>query len=166
MENEKSLLKTETPREEVSPPNYETSKLDTTPSDKAERGELEGYRQTERPKRWGFDLFSCFEDFGTCLCATILPCMVYGQNKQRLNQDDDCCLYSGMYCIVDMSTASHCGCALAALDRQSIRKRQEIPGSLVEDAIASYFCLPCVLTQQKLELDCQDGTRIPSYLNQ
>ena len=150
------------------PPSYEKNNVDYKPVEK------EGYPDEEeallpapaaniRPRRWGFPFFSCFEDCFTFCCAAAVPAAVYGRNKQRANHDDECCMYTGLYCIVDVATAQQCGCVLVGLDRQALRQRQSIPGTLVEDLAVATFCLPCALTQQKLELDVLDGTRIPTY---
>eukprot|EP00835_Amoeboradix_gromovi_P007068 NODE_1033_length_1899_cov_0.158333.p1 type:complete len:179 gc:universal NODE_1033_length_1899_cov_0.158333:525-1061(+) len=120
-------------------------------------------RERHMPRKWGFGFFDCLEDFSTFLCSCICPALVYAQNKQRINNDEECCMYTGLYCIVDIATSRQCGCVLAGLDRETVRKRQEIPGTLGKDLAVSWFCLPCSLTQQKLELDVLEGIRIPAY---
>eukprot|EP00834_Sanchytrium_tribonematis_P001528 NODE_38_length_35257_cov_0.939047.p22 type:complete len:197 gc:universal NODE_38_length_35257_cov_0.939047:18700-19290(+) len=154
----------------MDPPPYEKSDASTTPVDtKKPLLETEGSHersnnqpaQIEGPRQFGFGLWDCFEDIFTFCCAAACPAIVYGQNRQRQLNNEECCLYTGLFCIVE--SASKCGCILHAMDRQALRDRQHIEGSLLDDLCVSAVCLPCSLTQQKLELDVIDGTRVPNY---
>jgi len=149
---EKRLLNTTAPPPVAIdvPPAYEKSNTDTSPAkNENNRDVRQELQYQERPKKWGFGFFDCFEDcFEDCftfLCAAACPAIVYGQNKQRAAGDEECCLYTGLFCIVDSATGRQCGCVLASLERQQIRNRQEIPGSLLEDLVVSSICLPCSL---------------------
>ncbi|KAL2912487.1 hypothetical protein HK105_208059 [Polyrhizophydium stewartii] len=102
---------------------------------------------------WSHGLFSCFSDLPTCLLGFVCPCVVFAQNRQKLNKTDsivpDCLL---MCCAVDCFVCGVVGC-IGASGRGDIRAKAGISGQTATDCLAHWFCTSCALTQEKLELE-------------
>jgi len=114
---------------------------------------------------WSFDFFDCFGDAGTCLLAYFVPCVVYGQNKKRLEhltthgtpdpQSGE--LFSGdcfLHCC--LTGCAGCGWALQMGVRGSIRSRYHIQGGSCGDCMSALCCTPCELTQESRELELEE----------
>ncbi|KAJ8324226.1 hypothetical protein BDV3_001912 [Batrachochytrium dendrobatidis] len=95
-------------------------------------------------------LFDCFGDFGTCILSCCCPCVTYGQNLQRAEGKDGCCMDATFY-LFTMFCGLHscCGC----YGRGRVRHATNITEGSVGDCCAHLFCAPCALTQEKRELD-------------
>ncbi|KAG2033918.1 PLAC8 family-domain-containing protein [Suillus americanus] len=137
--------------------------------------------QQDRPRNyWHNGLFSCWDDVGTCESHSILPqvnqsttcftdcmscwcpCMVYGQNRKRLDHlqdndmpdpelggsgcDADCCMHLALNVLCGF------GWVLQLGQRATLRERYHIDGSPVNDCLTAFFCTPCELTQESREL--------------
>ncbi|KAM6492053.1 PLAC8 family domain containing protein [Amanita muscaria] len=121
---------------------------------------------TNGTREWSNGLFDCFGDCGTCVHAWFCPCMVYSKNKHRveyLNQNgrpDPDSGGSG----VDGDCAMHCcltvlfngGFILQMPNRGAIRNRYNIEGSTWMDCLTSFYCKPCVLTQESREIGLEE----------
>jgi Cys-rich protein (TIGR01571 family) len=124
---------------------------------------------------------TCFADCMSCCC----PCMVYGQNRQRLDhlQDTDtvdpehggsgcgadCCMHLALNVMCGfgwvLQVSTDCcssqlyvknGCQLG--QRATLRARYHIDGSPVNDCLTAFFCTPCELTQESRELSEEEMT--------
>jgi len=115
---------------------------------------------------WTYGLFEFFDACGLCCFATWCPCFVYTHNKQHLRSlqannaplppgteqtDADCCIYCGLtYCSLSW--------ILQLGPREDIRLRYAVRGDAVTDCLISAFCRPCALTQERRELELEEGS--------
>jgi len=102
------------------------------------------------------DLFSCSDDWSTCCLATVAPCAVMGQIA-HLRDGTSSCMKTFESCSVFWlcSAFLHAPCVwccYAAKNRALTRDHLGIKRDNACDCFADTFCLPCSLTQQKLEL--------------
>ncbi|KAG2117440.1 hypothetical protein BD769DRAFT_1290079, partial [Suillus cothurnatus] len=111
---------------------------------------------------WHTGLFNCWDDIGTYCMSCCCPCMVYGQNRQRLDhlQDTDTVdpehggSGCGADCCMHLALNVMCGFGwvLQLGQRATLRARYHIDGSPVNDCLTAFFCTPCELTQESREL--------------
>lgn len=115
--------------------------------------------------------------------AWCCPCVVYGQNKKRLehlnNQgtpdpehggcfSGDCCIFTALaYCSLNW-IVQVCFVYLTAVQRSivpsyaqmsnrgSIRSRYNVKGSGLSDCCLSCVCIPCALTQEAQEIKLEE----------
>ncbi|KAH9992307.1 PLAC8 family-domain-containing protein [Russula vinacea] len=114
---------------------------------------------------WSFGIFDCLPRCRLCLLATFCPCVVYGQNRQRLrhlkdrgvplpgggdrvNQDcrAHCCMLPCFYWVFEMGV------------RSDIRRRYNIRGEELKDCCHSLYCHGCALTQERRELELEEAS--------
>jgi len=116
-------------------------------------------------REWSYPLCSCKDDLGTCCLAAWCPCMVYSQNKVRLEHltkynspepgrntgtcSSDCAIHA---CLIAVSYAW----VLQMGTRASIRARYRIRGGGWDDCLTALFCTPCELTQESRELELEE----------
>ncbi|KAJ7065305.1 PLAC8-domain-containing protein [Mycena amicta] len=115
-------------------------------------------------REWSHGLCDCFGACGTCCYSCWCPCIVHGQNKQRIqhledqgspNPDVGCC--SG-------SCWAHCcltsffgvGFILQCINRGEVRGRYGISGGGCGDCMASCCCGPCDLVQVSREIELEE----------
>jgi len=113
---------------------------------------------------WSFGLFDCLPRCRLCLWATFCPCIIYGQNKQRLRYlsnrggplpgggdkfSHDCRVYCCM-AVPCFYWAFQMG------SRSDIRSRYDIRGEGIGDCLNSLLCRPCALTQERRELELEE----------
>ncbi|KAI0249130.1 PLAC8 family-domain-containing protein [Lactifluus subvellereus] len=113
---------------------------------------------------FNFGLCDCFSTCGLCCWAVWCPCIVYGKNRQRLQNlqsrgmplqgggstcSGDCCIY----CFVSIPGFAW---LLQMFTRTDIRKRYEIRGSIVGDCCVSCCCVSCGLTQERREIEAEE----------
>jgi len=126
-------------------------------------------------RAWSNGLCDFTDLCGTWCLACWCPCMVYGQNKARLDYlssngapdprhggsycSGDCCLHG--------SLTSFCafGWVLQISTRKNVRTRYSIGGSGLEDCCMALCCGPCALTQESKEMaleecDCRGGVGV------
>ncbi|KAI8901723.1 hypothetical protein BC833DRAFT_576406 [Globomyces pollinis-pini] len=94
-------------------------------------------------------VFDCFSNCGTCVLAWFCPCVVYGQNQAALKNGDGWVVDSALYL-----AAACCGCnsCLGAVGRDKIRESRGIEGQFITDCLLHTCCVPCTLTQERVEL--------------
>ncbi|KAF5383066.1 hypothetical protein D9615_004826 [Tricholomella constricta] len=112
-------------------------------------------------RQWSNGLFDCCNDAGTCVLSWFCPCVVYGQNKQRLDHlqgkgtpdpehggcsSGDCCIH-GL-----ITGCCGAGWILQIGTRANVRSRYGIKGDSWSDCCASFWCMPCALTQESQEI--------------
>jgi Cys-rich protein (TIGR01571 family) len=123
-----------------------------------------------------------FFSFVTGCSATFCPCVVYGQNRQRLRQlhrhatplqgegercNQDCRLYCCMavpcffwvfqVCSEWWTSGLHVESrGIQMGSRSDIRNRYDIRGESHEDCLNSLCCRPCALTQESREIELEE----------
>ncbi|KDQ60390.1 hypothetical protein JAAARDRAFT_125936 [Jaapia argillacea MUCL 33604] len=115
-------------------------------------------------REWSNGICGCFGDVGTCLISWWCPCLVYSQNKSRveyLEQNGrphpdggdmcgtDCCCYA---CLLYFG----CGWVLQMGNRAAVRTRYRIAGNGATDCLAAACCTPCELVQESQELELEE----------
>jgi Cys-rich protein (TIGR01571 family) len=116
------------------------------------------------------------------LRATFCPCVIYGQNKQRLRHlqkrgrplpgggdtfSHECRVYCCMavpcfywaFQVCGDSAPDKCRSLLRSTQmgsRSDIRNRYDIRGAGIEDCLISLLCRPCALTQERRELELEE----------
>jgi Cys-rich protein (TIGR01571 family) len=84
----------------------------------------------------------------TCLLACFCPCLVYAQNKSKLEGFDSTCISCILFTCVN-GCFGLCGC----MQRGTIRARYNIEGDDLVDCCAHVCCHSCAFTQEKRELE-------------
>ncbi|KZS97350.1 PLAC8-domain-containing protein [Sistotremastrum niveocremeum HHB9708] len=116
-------------------------------------------------RAWSHDIFSCFEEIGTCCISTFLPCVTYAQNRSRLQHlqahgtrhpsggepfNQDCFVFGCLHACAGL------GCILQIGQRQAAREHYRIEGDGGNDFLCSWCCLPCALTQEAREIEAEE----------
>lgn len=118
-------------------------------------------------REWTFGLCDCCSAVGTCFLAWCCPCIVYGQNKQRLlhltskgypHPDHGGCCSCDCWLHACMTCCLGCSCVLQYTDRRSIRARYNIRGNCCGDMCSAMCCSPCELTQESQELQLEEDS--------
>ncbi|KAI9508238.1 PLAC8 family-domain-containing protein [Russula earlei] len=113
---------------------------------------------------WSYDLLDCSSTCSLCCWATFCPCVVYGQNKQRLRhlQYEGVALSNGGS-RVSSDCRAFCCSALPCFywvfqmgGRTNVRNRYDIRGNSFEDFLSSVLCVPCALTQESREIELEE----------
>lgn len=97
---------------------------------------------------WKQGLFGCFSDIPSCFLSCCCPCVQYGMNKEKV--DNDSCFMSGLiYCCL-MSCRLQC---LVHMNlREGIRNKFGIQGSTMSDFLLTWCCQCCALAQEAGQL--------------
>ncbi|KAF8589183.1 PLAC8-domain-containing protein [Ramaria rubella] len=116
-------------------------------------------------REWSNGLCDCCGDCGTCCIAWFCPCIVYSQNKSRIEHlekwgfphpsggkscSGDCCIH----CL--LTGCGGWGWILQMGVRSSIRMRYRIQGGSCGDCFSAWCCTPCELTQGSRELELEE----------
>ncbi|KAL1744593.1 PLAC8 family-domain-containing protein [Schizophyllum fasciatum] len=119
---------------------------------------------TQRP--WSNGICSVSGDLATCALIPCCPCIVYGQNKRRYrrlerhgspNSEASASCGGGacwVHCLLTSLTG--CGWALQVSRHGVIRWLYRIRGSILHDCCVSFWCNPCALTQESMELELEE----------
>ncbi|KAH9962162.1 PLAC8 family-domain-containing protein [Russula dissimulans] len=119
---------------------------------------------TDGLRDWSFGLFNFCSACNLCCWATFCPCVVYGQNKQRLRhlQREGAALPSGAKRVSE-DCRGFCCMALPCFywvfqmgSRTDVRNRYDIGGGPLKDFFDSVCCLPCALTQESREIELEE----------
>ena len=94
---------------------------------------------------WKNGLCSCLGNIPVCALTYFVPCYVFGKTAEK-NGDD--CLKCGLVSLVPLANLY-----FAAQMRASIREKQGIEGSFVNDCLMSLCCGCCTLTQEAREVE-------------
>jgi Cys-rich protein (TIGR01571 family) len=109
------------------------------------------------PRAWRSGLFDAAysSDNSSCIAAHLCWPFVAGQVAERTggSYGVDCCVGGVVGCVYCFY------CVPWAITRQRLRRRLNIKGSFVEDALVTLFCPPFYLTQATHELDREDAER-------
>ncbi|KAF8068036.1 PLAC8 family-domain-containing protein [Lyophyllum atratum] len=128
-------------------------------------------------REWSNGLFDCCNDGTTCLISWCFPCVVYGQNKKRLEHlqsngtpdpEQGGCMSSDCFLHGCITTFCGCGFLLQMGTRGTMRNRYDIKGGSCGDCCTSLCCMPCALTQeaQELALEEQSFGGVPMNVHQ
>ncbi|KAF8196865.1 PLAC8 family-domain-containing protein [Mycena galopus ATCC 62051] len=109
---------------------------------------------------WSHSLFGCSNVYGTFCCAFWCPCVVYGQNYQRLShlkrthtpQREGGNWCSGCCWAYLLTSLIGGGCLLQCGHRDKTRVWYGIKGNLGGDCLISCCCYACDLTQVSQEI--------------
>jgi len=116
-------------------------------------------------REWSYDVFDCFSDVGTFCLGWWCPCIVFSQNKSRLEHlnrngtphpqggeamGGDCLTYGGL------AVCCGLGWILQIGTRSATRNRYQIHGDGVSDILCSWCCIPCALTQESREIGLEE----------
>ncbi|TFK59454.1 PLAC8-domain-containing protein [Pluteus cervinus] len=119
-------------------------------------------------REWSHGLCDCCDDAETCIVSWFCPCIVYAQNKRRLEYlerngvpdpehggdacSGDCCLH------LTITGCCGLGWLLQIPPRSSVRNRYHIEGSTCGDCCAILLCSPCALTQESREIGLEENS--------
>ncbi|KAN0124416.1 PLAC8 family domain containing protein [Russula decolorans] len=115
---------------------------------------------------WSYDIFDCFSDRRTCMCALscCCCCYVYSRNKRRFEHlethgiplrepveryNRDC----KWHFLLGQSAP-----ALQAISRNDTRRRYGIRGDAINDVIVTGCCMPCELVQEHREILLEESS--------
>ena len=107
-------------------------------------------KQTNR--EWNHPLFSCTEDLGLCITACCCPWWVHASNKAAIGDKRSFCYNATLYCVCIFFSNSP---RLSGELRREIRKELGIKPNRIPycgDCLTHFFCSPCAMTQESLEL--------------
>ncbi|KAI9330288.1 PLAC8 family-domain-containing protein [Obelidium mucronatum] len=106
----------------------------------------------KEPRPWHFGLFGCLEDPLTCALSVCFPCVVFGQNTEKITGTSfftPCCMYT---CV----TLCTFGVLLPFYTfgtRGSLRSKYHINGDACADLMIHCCCHWCALTQESREIN-------------
>eukprot|EP00727_Mastigamoeba_balamuthi_P004504 m51a1_g14051 hypothetical protein (107) ;mRNA; f:1196002-1196496 len=101
---------------------------------------------------WKTGLCACTEDCGGCILSYFCPCVVHGQNVEKMGQGP--CLESSGCFIHGALFWCCCPVIVLAIHRGQIQKKYGISESgFVGNCLVSWCCTPCVIAQHKREID-------------
>lgn len=94
---------------------------------------------------WTHPLFNCFDDLGICLLAYFAPCVLFGQNNERM-QEGSCVLCGIAFFIPVFNLIQWVNL------RGKIREMNNIEGSMLGDCFTILLCGMCALAQESMEV--------------
>ncbi|KAI9509149.1 PLAC8 family-domain-containing protein [Russula earlei] len=112
---------------------------------------------------WSYGLFECFLHCWAVFC----PCDVHARTKRRFIHienygvplqgeinpfNEDCCVY---YCLY---YSAHWNPPQMTFGRGNVRRRYGIRGHPTDDFLASFFCRPCALAQERREVELEENS--------
>ncbi|KAF8524477.1 PLAC8-domain-containing protein [Gautieria morchelliformis] len=115
-------------------------------------------------REWSNGFCSCCDDCGTCFLSAFCPCIVYSQNKSRVEHlerqgyphPDGGASCTGDCCVHCLLAGFGFGWVLQMGARSAIRLRYRIAGGAFGDCCAACCCTPCELTQGSRELELEE----------
>ncbi|PVG00811.1 PLAC8-domain-containing protein [Serendipita vermifera] len=121
-------------------------------------------------REWSNGLCSCFGDCLTCIVAAWCPCIVFSQNKTRLQHmetqgyphpegGESCGSDCMLHCLLTACLGA--GWILQIGNREKIRSRYRIEGGTCGDCCVSWCCHSCALTQESRELELEERSMLP-----
>ncbi|KAI4522511.1 PLAC8-domain-containing protein [Schizophyllum commune Loenen D] len=149
-----SILKQPTPTLDMSIASERSNPDDSSASD------------AKSDRRWSNDICSVSGDRKTLCLACFCPCIVYGHNQRRyhhlrrhgLPDSEFITSCGGRGCWIHCLLTSFVGCGwiLQIPLRRRVRRRYLIRGNILSDCCTSFWCNPCALTQEALELGLEE----------
>jgi len=91
---------------------------------------------------WSFGLFGCMDDWKLCLFTFLVPCYTLGRNAQFFEEDGvEAGIYYGLCCL-----------GIGPILRWRLRLKQNLKGSMTEDAMLHMVCPCCALIQENKQI--------------
>jgi Cys-rich protein (TIGR01571 family) len=97
-------------------------------------------------RHWEETLFGCASDVPSCLLTCLLPgglCIIQATAVNNATHDGKSVPYILVYCL---------GCIGGAINRETIRKKLDIEGSLVSSCLTWCCCAECAACQEYREV--------------
>ncbi|XP_052812180.1 uncharacterized protein LOC128239784 isoform X2 [Mya arenaria] len=94
---------------------------------------------------WAHGLFNCFDDLGICIIAYLAPCVIFGQNAEKIGEGS--CVLCGLVYFIPILNLIE-----AVSVRGKIREQNSIEGTPCNDCLTIAFCPLCALVQEALEI--------------
>lgn len=107
---------------------------------------------TTRPNgAWTTGLLGCLEDYDSCCCTLICPCVVVGQNIEIISDGVTGCGAGGVlfYLLTEFTML---GCLYTCLYRTRLRHKYMLPDHPCPDLCLHFFCWSCSVCQETREL--------------
>ncbi|KAK9795495.1 hypothetical protein WJX73_007975 [Symbiochloris irregularis] len=103
---------------------------------------------------WSSGLCDCFSDCGTCCLGCWCPCILFGQNAEKITNQQSCCSWCCAWCLIG-GGAHHagCGCCIAAPLRKLLRGTYQLKNAPCSDCCVHWCCATCALCQEARELE-------------
>jgi Cys-rich protein (TIGR01571 family) len=108
---------------------------------------------------WSFDIFSCFDEPGTCCISCLCPCIQFGEISSEFDQRN-CFTCGAAFAILAYCNLDWC---LHTYTRLEIREKYGIEGSVIEDCLCATCCRACALTQARREVEFQNAKAAAAY---
>ncbi|XP_052814943.1 uncharacterized protein LOC128241871 [Mya arenaria] len=95
--------------------------------------------------QWSHSLFGCFDDFGTCIIAYLVPCVAFGQTAEAIGEGS--CFTCGLAYLVPVLNL-----LMWIKIRGRIREQKGIEGDTIKDCLTILCCPLCALVQEAQEV--------------
>ncbi|XP_021899477.1 cell number regulator 7-like [Carica papaya] len=105
---------------------------------------------SEEAAEWSVELCGCGGDVGTCLLTCCVPCVIFGQIAQVLDEGSSSCFLQG--CMYGLLMACSCHWLLSCAYRGTLRRKLGLPPLPCNDCCVHFCCEPCALCQEHAEL--------------
>ena len=104
-------------------------------------------------RKWKESLFGC-SDCRTCCCGLWCPCVLYGENYEKLNMGSN-----AAGCVIYFALAFlFCQCIPGVAIRQTMHRTYNLKGGCLGACCAYLWCAPCAICQDTREIAYQQGT--------
>jgi len=113
----------------------------------------------EAPQPWRSGFCSCMDDPASCCMAFCFPCVLYGQNAEKIDGSGcfcNCCLYA---CCM---ACYGCQCLVHAGKRTGLRIKYNLRPDPCDDCCVAWCCSCCALSQEARELLARANDAAPS----
>nr|AAT44867.1 DUF614 protein [Branchiostoma belcheri tsingtauense] len=98
-------------------------------------------------------LLGCFDNCGICIIGYFLPCVLAGQNAEKVGLGSCCmCGFLSLFVIPTVF--------IVARTREETRHIYSIEGTFLNGCLLTFFCPFCVMVQTAQELDEGVGAQI------
>ncbi|KAK9793177.1 hypothetical protein WJX73_006652 [Symbiochloris irregularis] len=106
---------------------------------------------------WKSGLCDCFDDCGICCFGTFLPCVLYGQNAEKITGESCFGHCLTMYLV---QALCGCSCCITGPVRNRLRAQQQLKEDCCGDWCTHCWLQPCAICQEarQLQATSQDPT--------
>eukprot|EP00897_Mesotaenium_endlicherianum_P010185 jgi/Mesen1/9195/ME000591S08505 len=125
--------------------------------------------------KWNVNLKDFFSDKRACLLGWCLPCMIFGQNVQKITEGDvpfwratglyilagGCCGAVGSWVVGPIAYWPTCVPCLASYYRNKLRAKNGLPATKLRDCPLHCLCHPCALCQEYKEIRESESAFVP-----
>ena len=106
----------------------------------------------QEPQPWRAPFCSCMDDPASCCMAWCFPCVLFGQNAQKIDGSGcfcNCCLYA---CCM---ACYGCQCLVHAGKKTGLRIKYNLRPEPCDDCLVAWCCPCCALSQEARELQAR-----------